>query len=858
MKETRVSRGRLSSKQKRTKIPKNDSLPKEMKEFFSQDWVPVENILYGMIKLKPWAGGGYVKIVEINPINFLLLPLEERADIITNFYQWLKIAPSNLQFHMTTAKTNVNGLIASTLKRTADEKDPIVLNRRNAYIEKIKNLSASDSLSKHFYISYKYEGGDDGYSDDIKEIAETMYQIQGYIRYYLSKTGNNLVEYEDDNMFLAELMYDELNPNSCRTDSFEERVSRVVTDFQSYMYSVDRDFSLDDIPLQDYLATRGIINRSSKYIIRDGLFETHLYVKGDGYHHSVTSAWMEEFTNFGDGVTVNIYAKKNDRQKMIEAAGRTMRIKRAEANDKNVSEDDQDLYLGSAANSKFIREQLRDNNEDLYDAAVMLTIRAKTLKKLMSQKNNIKKVLRSKDYFVEETRNYNEEATYMSFPLLMIDKHIFGRAKRNMLTSSLASTYFFTAFELYDNNGILLGLNGVNSSLAVPNPFNSKIYKNGNMTITGTSGMGKTYLLQELGYALRLSGVRVYYILPYKGHEYFKACKEMNGEFITLAPGAKTCINIMAIRPQAEVDSTLVEDDGYLQESALSKKVHQIITFVQLLKPKEEMTDMEETQLNIVLTKLYERFGITDDNDSIWLDKEKRLLKPMPILGNLYDDCMKDSILHDRVAVALRPFVEGTCKNMNGQTNVNLDNKYIIFDVSNAGKQFLPAFSFIAVDCSYDGVKADRTEYCAMIMDEVWKMMVNVYCAEFVMEIYKIIRGYGGLAISATQDISDFLSFQGGIYGKKVISTSKIKFVLGAEKEELESLKDTVGLTDEEVKQLIKYDRGQALMVSNGEKIPIFIKGTDEETEIFTTDPATLRRIKERKEAEMRKKQSAG
>ena len=78
--------------------------------------------------------------------------------------------------------------------------------------------------------------------------------------------------------------------------------------------------------------------------------------------------------------------------------------------------------------------------------------------------------------------------------------------------------------------------------------------------------------------------------------------------------------------------------------------------------------------------------------------------------------------------------------------------------------------------------------------------------------------------------------------------------MLGAEKEELESLKDTVGLTEEEVKQLIKYDRGQALMVSNGEKIPIFVKGTDEETEIFTTDPATLRRIKERKEAELRKK----
>ena len=133
-------------------MPKNESVSKDVKEIFSQDWVPVEDILYGMIKLKPWAGGGYVKIVEVNPINFLLLSPEERADIIINFYQWLKIAPSHLQFHMTTAKTNVSGLISSILKRTVEETDPIVIHRRDAYIEKIKSLSASDSLSKHFYI----------------------------------------------------------------------------------------------------------------------------------------------------------------------------------------------------------------------------------------------------------------------------------------------------------------------------------------------------------------------------------------------------------------------------------------------------------------------------------------------------------------------------------------------------------------------------------------------------------------------------------------------------------------------------------------------------------------------------------
>ena len=831
-------------------MPKGSVQKKEIKEMFAQDWVPVEDVLYGLIKMKSWAGGGYVKIVEISPIPFLLMTPEERADLLVYFYEWLKIAPAHLQFHMTTTKTSVNDLVTSIYKRTANEEDAVVLKRRDAYIRKIRELSAAESLSKRFFISFKYEGGDDGVSDKIESIAETMYETQAYIRYYLGKVGNTIVEHDDDNMFQAELIYSELNPKSCVKEPFDKRVERVASDFQSYMFSLDRSFKLSDVPLEDYLAPRGIKNKNSNYFVKDGVFETSLYIRGDGYRRLVYSGWMEEFVNFGEGVVVNIYAERKSRNKMIDEAGRTMRLKRSEAHDQNVNEDDMDLYLSGAENAKYIRDRLTDDNEDLYDVAMLLTLQANTLKELNNKKNKIKRILRSKDYFVEETFDRNEEASYMSLPLLIKNDKIFEKAKRNMLTSSLASTYFFTAFELYDKDGILLGLNGVNSSLAVYNPFNTRMFKNGNTVITGTSGMGKTFLLQELGYALRASGTKVYYILPYKGHEYFKACKEINGTYIDLAPGAKTCINVMAIRPQAEADASLVEDYDFESESLLSKKVHQIITFIQLLKPKEEMTDMEETQLNIVLTKLYAEFGINEDNDSIWIDKKARLLKVMPVLGDLYTKCMEDEILKDRIAVAIRPFIDGTCSNMNGQTNVDLDNHYIVFNVSNAGKQFLPAFAFIAVDCSYDGIKADRTELCALIMDEVWKMMVNVYCAEFVMEIYKIIRGYGGIAISATQDISDFLSFEGGVYGKKIITTSKIKFVLGAEEEELRSLQESVGLTDLEVKSLIKYDRGQALMVTNGEKIPIVIKGTDEEIGIFTTDPNILKKIREKKQAE--------
>ena len=820
---------------------------KDYQDLYAQSWVPVEEIQDGIIKIKKEYGGDYLMIVEVEPITFMLRSPNERASIIEDMYSWLKVAPDTMQFRMISTKSDVSRLIYNIKKRTEGEKNKKVLERRDKYIQKIKDLAVSEGLSKRFYIIFKYEGGALGYSNDYKDIKEALYTTYNDIHYYFNRMGNNIVMHDDENLFLANLIYTSLNPQSCIDDAFEDRVYRINTDYSFYYKGINK--KLEEISVDNYFAPRGLDITNENYVILDGMYCTYLYVKDDGYRHKVFSGWMENFLQFGEGIDINMYVRKRDHSRAYEAAGRSMRNKRAEAKDNMRSDENVDLLLSGAENASFIREQMSEYNEDLYDVCILIGIKAKTQKMLTKTKNMVEKRLKSRDYFVEDCYMRQDKALMMSLPLLRISDEIFKKGKRNFLTSSLASAYMFTAFELYDDNGVLFGINAANSSLAVANIFDTKKYKNANAAICGTSGMGKTFFLQQLGYALRLSNIPVYYILPYKGYEYKKACKAIGGEYISLAPGSDTCINIMAIRPQKEPDIELLDDEVDVG-SLLSKKIHQIITFIQLLKPKEEMSDVEETQLNIVLTHLYEKHGIDEDNESIWLDKEKKLLKTMPIIEELYNLCLEDNILKKRIAVALRPFVEGTCKNMNGQTNVNLDNKYIIFDVSNAEKSYLAPFAFIATDCAYDAIKNDRSKSKALIMDEVWKMMLNVYCAEFVMEIYKIIRGYGGAAISATQDISDFLEFEGGVYGKKIITTSRTKFILGAEKSELEALSEVVDLDRDDLKALEKYERGQVLMVANGDKVPMYISGTDEEIEIFTTDAKVLREIQKKKQKE--------
>jgi type IV secretory pathway VirB4 component len=79
------------------------------------------------------------------------------------------------------------------------------------------------------------------------------------------------------------------------------------------------------------------------------------------------------------------------------------------------------------------------------------------------------------------------------------------------------------------------------------------------------------------------------------------------------------------------------------------------------------------------------------------------------------------------------------------------------------------------LDFVWDKAKEDRTVEKAIFIDEIWQLVgagSNAMAAEFCLEIFKIIRGYGGAAIAATQDLNDFLALDGGKYGKGVINNA--------------------------------------------------------------------------------------
>jgi len=178
-----------------------------------------------------------------------------------------------------------------------------------------------------------------------------------------------------------------------------------------------------------------------------------------------------------------------------------------------------------------------------------------------------------------------------------------------------------------------------------------------------------------------------------------------------------------------------------------------------------------------------------------------------------------------------------------------------VLDLSelSGNKRLLPVGMFIALDYIWDKVKMDRTKRKAIFCDEIWQLVgvsSNKLAANFCLEIAKIIRGYGGGFITSTQDLSDFFALDDGKFGRAILNNSKTKLVLNLEPDEAEYVRETLNLTKSEVRSITQFERGQGMLISNSNKIPLNIKASQYESELITTDRAELEKLLQEKRKE--------
>ena len=119
---------------------------------FVQDFIPIRNIENGIIST---TDGRYIKILEIEPINFMLRSDEEQYSILSSFASWLKISPMKLQFKSVTRKADSEKHLAMLKKELNEEENSQCRKLGEDYIRLIKDVGSQEALTRRFFIIFQ-------------------------------------------------------------------------------------------------------------------------------------------------------------------------------------------------------------------------------------------------------------------------------------------------------------------------------------------------------------------------------------------------------------------------------------------------------------------------------------------------------------------------------------------------------------------------------------------------------------------------------------------------------------------------------------------------------------------------------
>ena len=805
------------------------------------EYLPIEKIENGIIYTKDKR---YIKVIEVLPINFLLRSAREQRSIIYSFVSYLKISPVKMQFKIITKKADTKKHRDIVLKEMEKETDESCRRLQRDYLKLINRIGSKEATTRRFFIAFEYENVGRRVKNEESEAVAALQTAARTAVNYLKQCGNKVIIPDNEDEFTADILYGII----CRDESFKKPLAEKVAETAARYIAEGK--STDNIPVTEFLSPEHTDLTHGRYIKTGALYRAYYIIPSGGYKTQVPAGWLSLLINAGDGIDTDLFLFRQPKEQAVRRLGQQLRINRSkirEASDTNTDFDDLDSAISSGY---FLKEGLA-NNEDFYYMSILITVTAHTPEELEWRERELKKMLISQDISISAC-TFREEAAFLSsLPLVSLEKHLYNRARRNVLTTGAASCYPFTAYELSDDNGILLGVNKYNNSLVIVDIFNSAVYRNANIAIVGTSGAGKTFTMQLMALRMRRKGIQVFIIAPLKGHEFLRACKNIGGEFIQISPASKNCINIMEIR-KTDKSADEIIDGGHIEKSELAKKIQSLHIFFSLLIP--DMTHEEKQLLDEALVKTYALKGITHDNKTLADKADPNKYKEMPVLGDLYNILISDTST-ERLGHILNRLVHGSAGTFNQQTNVNLDNKYTVFDISELSGDLLPVGMFTVLDYVWDKAKEDRTAEKAIYVDEMWQLIGsggNQVAAGFVLEMFKIIRGYGGSAICATQDLNDFFALDGGKYGKGIINNCKTKIILNLEDDEAERVKDIFKLSEAEIMEITHFERGSGLISTNNNNITVEFKCSELEKRLITTDRRELKEILDGEKADMR------
>ena len=429
-----------------------------------------------------------------------------------------------------------------------------------------------------------------------------------------------------------------------------------------------------------------------------------------------------------------------------------------------------------------LRDELRSTNQRLVDSIIVIGVSAASQEELEVACRNVKAKVNAQSCTAESLKFMQMEGLTAELPLGNNPLPM----KRTLTTNSAAILIPFTTQEVFEPHGLFYGSNARSGN---PILADRRSHMNSNGFVLGTSGGGKSFTVkQEIAGMFLNRDDEVIVIDPER--EYLALAAAFGGQIIQISAGTGTRVNPMDI---------VLEDDS--ASDPVKDKTNNVVSMIgALIGGIDGLDPLQKGLVDQCVSNLYTRYrnqggGVVQ-----------------PTLQDLHDELQAGGDQVSRyLADALNPYITGSMSGFNGQTNVDLSNRFTVFDVSGLSGELRTFGMMVVIDQVWNRVIRNRAKgrRTWLYIDEFHRFFGNQYSAGQFKDIYKRARKYGLGVTGITQNIEELLLDDDA---RLMLSNSDFLMLLSQNGSDADELCSLLKLSEEQRQFFTGVLPGQGLM----------------------------------------------
>lgn len=435
-------------------------------------------------------------------------------------------------------------------------------------------------------------------------------------------------------------------------------------------------------------------------------------------------------------------------------------------------------------------DEVNNNDAAMFYVGVTIVVMARSLKELDNACETIK-IIGNRNGVVIDTHYLKQREAYNTALPIGVRQ---TDTMRSMLTQSLAALMPFNVQELYEPGGVYYGTNQVSKNL---NVGDRKKLINGNGFYFGVPGSGKSLLAkQEMVNVWMNTEDDIIVIDPMS--EYFEIAETFGGAVINLSSYSENFVN--------PLDLDILSYSPEERRNKINEKAEFVLSLCEQCMGGSP-DPREKSILGRCVKDMYMEIA----------EKGERYI---PVMTDLYDRLRSQpETMAKDIALALELFVNGSLDIFNHPTNVDVDNRFIVYGIRDLGKDLSPLAMLIMMENIQDRIIANARKGRAtwLYIDEFHTLLNYEYTSTYLNALWKKVRKQGGLCTGISQNITDLLNNE---HAMSIISNSEFIVMLKQSLSDNALIASTIGVSEAQLRYVINAPCGTGILKFGSSIIP--------------------------------------